>query len=341
MRMVLTTYAILAAMALMFPTRSNAGAADKRLDVYWVDVEGGASTLIVTPTGESVLIDTGSPGRRDAGRIVKLAAEVGVQQIDHLIITHYHGDHFGGAATLAQLIPIKTVYDNGIFEGIREKPDREYTEFSAGRRVVLSAGDDVSLRPGDAPIFLKCLCARQKTIAAPADLPANDCCGEALGKPIDESDNANSIVMLLGFGPFRFFDAGDLTWNVEKQLACPVNLVGKIDVYQVTHHGLDMSNNPVLVKTLAPTVAVMNNGATKGCEPYTFTTLKELSSLQALYQVHRNLNTNSQLNAEAAYVANADQQCAGDYIKLSVDPKGKTYVMSVPSTHHERTFETK
>ena len=342
MRSGLTFAAIVALMALVCPSPLCAGASDKRLDVYWIDVEGGAATLIVTPMGESVLIDTGSHGRRDPGRIVKLAAEVGLKQIDHLIITHYHGDHFGGAATLARLMPIKAVYDNGLFEGIREKPDKEYLEFPAGRREVVSAGDELPLRQGDLLLSLRCLCARQKTIAPPTtDLAANDLCREALGKPIDDSDNANSIVLLLGFGPFRFYGGGDLTWNVEKQLACPINLVGKIDVYQVTHHGLDMSNNPVLVKTLAPTVAVMNNSATKGCEPYTFTTLKEIPSLQALYQLHRNLSAESQLNTEAAYIANAERKCAGNHIKLSVDPSGRNYVMSVPATNHERTFQTK
>ena len=85
------------------------------LDVYWVDVEGGAATLIKTPAGESILIDTGNPGTRDAGRIHKVATkEAGLKKIDHLITTHFHGDHYGGAAMLANLMPIGTVHDNGI-----------------------------------------------------------------------------------------------------------------------------------------------------------------------------------------------------------------------------------
>lgn len=342
MRPVMYCAAVLVGAVLACPSGLFAGAADKRLDVYWVDVEGGAATLVVTPRGESVLIDTGSPGHRDPDRIVKLAAELGLRQIDHLVITHYHSDHFGGAAALAAAMPVKTVYDNGIFEGIREKPDREYQQFPADRRMVLSAGDEVALQQPDAPLSLRCLCARQKTIDPPsADAPTNPACGEALGRPVDNTDNANSIVLLLGFGPFRLFCGGDLTWNVEKLLACPVNLVGRVDVYQVTHHGLDVSNNPVLVKALAPTVAVMSNGPTKGCEPYTFATLKELPSLEAMYQVHRNQGRVSQVNTEAAYIANAEQKCAGNYIKLSVDPSGKAYTVSIPATKHERTFQTR
>lgn len=342
LRLIFSFAAIVVSLALNTPSPAHAGQPDKRLDIYWIDVEGGAATLIVTPAGESILVDTGNPGRRDPDRIVKMVAEAGLKQIDHLVITHYHRDHFGGAAALAQAIPVKTLYDNGLFEGIREKPDKEYLEFPTGRRVVLSPGDEISLKQTDIPLSLRCLCARQKTIDPPsADLPANECCSEAIGKPIDNSDNANSIVLLLGFGAFRFYDGGDLTWNVEKQLVCPGNLVGKVDVYQVTHHGLDSSNNPVLIKTLSPTVAVMNNGVTKGCEPYTFTTLKGLPSLQALYQVHRNERADSHHNTESAYIANSEKDCAGNYIKLSVDPAGKTYTVAVPSTKHERTFQTR
>ena len=87
--------------------------ADKTLDVYWVDVEGGAATLIVTPAGESILIDTGNPGTRDAERIHAVATQQAkLKKIDFLITTHFHGDHFGGAAPLSQLMPIGMVYDN-------------------------------------------------------------------------------------------------------------------------------------------------------------------------------------------------------------------------------------
>ena len=322
-----------------------AGQADKRLDVYWIDVEGGASTLMVMPSGEAVLVDTGNPGRRDAQRIFDVAAKVaGLRQIDHLVITHYHGDHFGGAATLATLMPIGNVYDNGEFAGGRERPDKPYLEFKAARRSVLSPGEEIKLRPLEEQtprLVLRCLAARQQFLAATGHEPANDACAEARPKDRDISDNANSIVLLLSYGPFRFFDAGDLTWNMEQQLVCPANRVGQVDVYQVTHHGLDTSNNPVLVRSLAPRVAVMNNGVTKGCQPDTFQTLKNCPSIEAIYQLHKNLRADAQNNTEPEYIANHEAMCEANYIKLSVDPTGTSYTVAIPAKGHEKTYRTR
>lgn len=330
---------------LLFSTSAFAGSTDKRLDIYWVDVEGGAATLIVTPTGESVLIDSGNPGHRDPSRIVKVATEVAkLRQIDHLITTHYHGDHFGGAATLATLLPIKNVYDNGEFEGQKDFPSKDYLAFKCEKRVVLNPGDTLPLTaPSDITLALRCLGTRQKFIEPIAGDESNDdLCSSAKSKARDGSDNANSVVLLLEFGGWRFFDGGDLTWNVEEKLVCPKNLVGQVDVYQVTHHGLDASNNPLVVKSLAPVVAIMNNGATKGCMPEVFATLKEQKSIDAIYQMHKNLRPDGATNnVEDELIANPEKDCAGDYIHLSVAPDGKTYTVKVPRTKHERMFKTR
>src|SRR5262249_15457749 len=88
----------------------------KTLDVYVVDVEGGNATLFVAPSGQSLLIDTGNAGAaaaRDASRIMDAIKDAGLTQVDHLITTHWHGDHFGGMAELAAKVPIKEFIDHG------------------------------------------------------------------------------------------------------------------------------------------------------------------------------------------------------------------------------------
>ncbi len=271
-----------------------AGKASGGLDIYWIDVEGGAATLIVTPMGEAVLIDTGNPGHRDPDRIVKVAAGVaGLRQLDHVIITHYHTDHFGGAATLTQMLPIKHLHDNGLFEGIVDRPDKSYLECAVEERSVISPGDEIPLAQRDVPdsakVTIKCLGTRQQFVDAPQDAQPTPGCADVAAKAFDGTDNANSVVTLVSLGRFEFFDAGDLTWNLERKLVCPVNRVGQVDVYQASHHGMDASNHPLLVRALEPRVAVINNGVTKGCDPGTFATLRDTPSVEAIYQVHRNL----------------------------------------------------
>lgn len=323
---------------------------DKRLDIYWVDVEGGAATLIVTPQGESILIDSGNPGFRDPNRIAQaITKTAGLQQLDFLITTHYHGDHFGGAEALSRLLPIKAVYDNGEFEGMPEHPGKAYFSFAAGSRSVINPGDTLPLAQSaeedSAQVAFRCIGTRQQFIQPATDAPSNKTvCATAREKDRDGSDNANSVVMLLEFGGFRFYDGGDVTWNNEKKLVCPVNLIGEIDVYQVTHHGLDSSNNPLVLNSLLPTVAVFNNGHTKGCMPEVFTNLTATKSIQAIYQGHKNLRPDGATNNTADdYIANhgTPEECKANIIKLSVAPHTKSYTISIPANDHTRTYQTK
>lgn len=321
------------------------------LDVYWADVEGGAATLLVTPAGETILVDSGNPGGRDAGRIVKLATEVaGRKQIDHLVTTHFHADHFGGAAGIAQRLPIINIWDNGVPGNDPDgNPDstrfqnmiKPYKEIPAKERHIIKPDDEPSLKSSaDLPLKIRCLAAKEQfTERAVRELPIIFCASVPT-KDADTSDNRNSVVLLISFGDFRFYMGGDLTWNDEAKLVCPKDLVGPVDVYQVTHHGLDASNNPLVVRTLMPTVSVMSNGTRKGCGTETFATLKATPSIRAMYQIHKNLREDSENNTADEYIANLEKDCAANYIKMTVAPDGKSYTIAIPAKGRSREFKT-
>lgn len=350
-------------LALLTASVAFAGSKDKTLDVYWIDSEGGGSTLIVTPSDESFLIDTGNPGARDPGRIIAAAKAAGLSKIDYMAITHWHVDHVGGASEVSKQIPFGTIYQRAI---PREKgPDGEppgrfqtlikpFEEIEA-KRVPLAAGITIPLKdtPGTAKLQIRVLGADQKFIEPTADQmkTKNPLTGTVPNKADDTSDNANSAVFLLSFGAFKFFDGGDLTWNNEAKLVTPYNIPGVVDVYQTNHHGLAQSNNPVLVQSLEPTVVVMNNGPRKGGELGTFEAIKSASKfIQARYQIHKSFaqNVPAEENAPAEFVANHEDlrgpdaaKCPANLIKMSVAADGKSYTISIPATAHSRTYKTK
>jgi beta-lactamase superfamily II metal-dependent hydrolase len=321
-------------------------APERGLEIYWVDVEGGGATLVVTPARESVLIDTGFPGDRDANRIHRVATQAaGLTRIDHVIVTHFHIDHFGGLASLARLMPVGTLHERYLAsapDAERAQPQLEaYKKLAIERRSVVQPGGQVELKaePGTAPVRLEFLGASGQFVE-PRAPGGNALCKPQPPREPDPSDNKNSVVSLVTFGRFRFFDGGDLTWDNEAALVCPRDRVGPVDVYQSNHHASDTSNNPLLLQTLRPTVAVVNNGPRKGGEAGSLKALRELKELRGLYQVHRSLRVPDG-NTDADRIANAEESCDAHFIKLSVEPDGSAYTVWVPPTGHRKSYRTR
>lgn len=330
----------------------NAGlaATAKTLDIYFIDVEGGAATLVVTPTGQSLLIDSGFPGDRDAGRIAHVALEIAhLKQIDHCVITHWHRDHVGGVATLAKLIPIVNFYDHGLPATIAADMQVENVEAyklaTQGKSVTLRPGEQITLekRTRSLPALNVRVLAAGGVVSGEQDAtPQIRPCGENFQAVAeDTSDNVNSVGILMTFGRFKFFDGGDLTWNIENRLACPKNMVGVVDVYQVDHHGVDSSNNPTLVRALDPRVAIINSGPRKGAEVKTVATLKSLPGIEAIYQLHRNLRTADKDNTMSGYIANEEEQCQANFISISVDSNSRFYNVTIPAKQISRRYRTR
>jgi beta-lactamase superfamily II metal-dependent hydrolase len=323
--------------------------ARRGLEIHWVDVEGGAATLVVTPAGESLLVDTGWPGPRDAERIARAAEAAGVARIDHLVTTHWHRDHFGGVADLLKQLPVERFYDHGFPGGEpRDVPPelkQAYRDATGGRSTLLRARDTISLRQAEAApaLSLRVVVADGLVAGETAGAEQLRECDNPEHTPLgeDTSDNARSVGFVLSFGEFQFLDLGDLTWNVEHKLVCPRNQIGTIDVYQVTHHGADNSNNPALVRAVAPRVAVVNNGPRKGGKPAVYRTLERAPGLEAVFQVHRNVETSTADNAAPEHVANDEEACAGHAIVLRVEPDARSYVVEVPSKGTKRSFKTR
>jgi competence protein ComEC len=283
----------------------------KTLDIYVVDVEGGNATLFVAPSGESVLIDTGNGGAaaaRDAGRIMAAVKEAGLTQIDNLITTHWHGDHFGGMAEFAGRIPIKNFIDHG--PNVQPNPTVDaflqttYPEiYSKGKHMVAKPGDKLSITGLDWRLVSSA--GEVITTPLPGTGGPNPYCADSKPNPDDGGiENSMSVGSVVTFGKFRVAHLGDLTQVKEFPLMCPVNRIGTFDLWIVSHHGQPMSNAEVLVHAIRPRVAILNNGTRKGGQPSAMKIIYGAPGLEDLWQLHFSLLSGQEYTAPGMFIAN-------------------------------------
>ncbi len=311
----------------------QAGPPSKPLEIYFVDVEGGQSTLFVTPHGQSLLIDTGWPGNagRDADRIVAAAKKAGLSKIDFVLLTHYHVDHTGGVPQLFARIPVGAFIDHG---PNREPGDSETEKaWEAYQKLVSDKkAKHIIAMPGD---LLPIEGIRAEVVSADGELiqkplPAggsqNPACATTEKRPTDQTENARSLGTVITFGKVRILDLGDLTWDKEMELVCPVNKLGQVDIFVVSHHGWLQSNSPALLAAISPRIAIMDNGADKGGSPSSWDIIRNSPKLEDLWQLHFSNEGGATHNSKEFFIANLKGPDAGNYLKLSAWENGNLEV---------------
>lgn len=331
----------LLAVCLLIPA---AYGADKNLRVYFIDVEGGQSTLFISPSGQSLLVDTGWPDNnfRDADRIVAVAKQAGLDHLDFVLITHFHDDHVGGVPQLTERIPVTTFLDHGVNRELTPEVGVLYDAY----KKVLATGKykNIQPKPGDKlPIQgfeATVISADGKLIEKPlvAGGQANGYCKASEVRPADQTENARSLGIQINFGKLRLLDLGDLTWDKEMELMCPTDRLGPMDIYIVSHHGWLQSSSPALVDALHARVAIMDNGAKKGGSTPTLKTIKAAPGLETLWQLHYSIEGGDENNTAAEYIANITKEKDADpanYLELIASPSGSFDV------YNSRTKATK
>ena len=312
------------------------------LQIYWIDVEGGAATLIVSPSGESLLLDTGFPDAdRDAKRIYAAAQKAGLKQIDNLVISHWHRDHEGGLAALAKMIPIGKFFDHG--DGV-EPVDKvrldDYKAVAGGKRTIVKPGDKIPLKGADVLVVSSEFTLLPQPVNGGGPNPL---CADAAQMAPAAPENQRMVGVLVTFGAFTFLDLADLDWQKEMELSCPVNKVGRVSLYQTSRHGsFDGAGAPAFLGAISPQVIVVNNGPRKGlgqsddrvkplepAAPYeknSYLRMAKLPGLEGIWQGHLSLlDKDPSHNTTPDMIANFEEtaECQGNLITASVAPDGK------------------
>jgi beta-lactamase superfamily II metal-dependent hydrolase len=305
-----------------------------RLKVYFVDVEGGQSTLFVTPAGQSLLVDSGwgENEGRDADRIAAAVKDAGIKKIDYVLITHFHEDHVGGVPQLLERVPVGAFIDHGLNREDEPATSRGYAAYE--KAIAANKVKQIQAKPGD---VLPIVGMKAVVVSADGNLiqkplegagATNSFCKGAVNKPADTTENARSLGIQITFGKLKLLDLGDLTWDKEMELVCPVNKIGKVDVYIVSHHGWDHSSSPAMVDAIGARIAIMNNGAKKGGSASVLDTISGAPGLETMWQLHFSEEGGEDHNTADEYIANLEGQENGSYLELTSAGDGSFDVLN-------------
>jgi len=327
------------ALWLAFPALRAA----ETLDIYVIDTEGGKAVIVVPPGGETMLIDAGypTPNDRDTNRIVAAAEALGIRQFDYIVATHYDMDHAGNIPRLDARIPGRTFVDHGeILPTANAQNKTEFYEpylkaIGNRKRLIVKPGDEIPLKG----VKITVVCSGGEVISKP--LPGagqtNPLAVDVKPEPIDIYDNAGSIGMLFEFGKFRMLDLADLLQMIECKLMAPNNLIGTVDLFMVSHHGFKISNSDLLVHSIRPKVAIMNNSSRKGGEPRVLDTFKSSPGFQDLWQLHYSTSGKDK-NAPEQFIANLKDPCEAKMIKVSAQLDG-TFTVTNTRNAFSKTYK--
>lgn len=330
------------------------------MDIYVIDTCGGKAVLILSPAGETMLIDAGypRPDDRDTNRIVETAQSLGIKQFDYVVATHYDADHSGNIPQVVAKIPARVFVDHG--EPIPTLNERSRRQFYQPYINAIGDRKRMSIKPGDViplkGLQITVVTAGGEAISKPlagAGLPNEFCTDVNKPEYTDTDDNAGSIGLLFEFGKFRMLDLADLLSPIEYKLMCPINLVGTVDLFMVSHHGFKVSNSKFLVNALRPKVAIMNNGARKGGEPEVLDILKSSPGLQDIWQLHYAISAKDK-NAPENFIANLVprqvggteekpvssqvERCEGKFIKISALSDG-TFTVTNTRNNFSKSYK--
>ena len=351
-------FAAIAAFTLTAGTALTAQSGD--LKITWIDVEGGASTLFVSPAGESLLFDTGFPDNdRDAKRIFAAAQKAGLTKIDHVVISHWHGDHVGGLEALSKMIPLGRFYDHGDGVEAADKARHDlYVRIAGPNRTILKAGDTIPFKG----VQVRVLVSEGPVIANPINGGGpNPLCADAPRQAPAPPENVRMVALSINYNNFKFASLADSDWSREMELACPVNKLGHVNLYTINRHGsLDNSGAPALLSAVKPQVIVLNNGPRKGLgqkvegtkiinanytpyETHSYLRLAKLPAIEGVWQVHKSLlDPDPAHNTAPEMIANLDEGAgdAGNTITATVAANGR-FTITNTRNNFSKTYTVK